>query len=213
MRIYEIYRSIQGESTYAGLPCTFIRTAGCSLRCVYCDTVYALPRQSGADWNLDDVLAEAERLGLDLVEITGGEPLEQSETPELCSRLIEKGAKVLIETSGAYQIDALPVEVIKILDIKTPGSGMARRNEWENLFRLSSQDEIKFVITNQEDFAWSVKVCEEHGLFGAHTILFSPSFDVLPPEQLAAWILAEKIPVRLHLQQHKYIWGKAARGV
>ncbi|MEW6238321.1 MAG: radical SAM protein [Candidatus Omnitrophota bacterium] len=213
MRIYEIYRSIQGESTYAGLPCTFIRTAGCSLRCTYCDTEYALPRQSGSDRNLDDILAEAERLGLDLVEITGGEPLEQKETPELCARLIEKGAKVLIETGGAYRIDALPAEAVKILDIKTPGSGMAQRNDWENLLRLSPQDEIKFVLTNRDDFAWAAKVCSERGLYGAFTILFSPAFDLLPPDQLAAWILAEKIPVRLHLQQHKYIWGKDARGV
>lgn len=213
MRISEIFRSIQGESSFAGLPCTFVRTAGCSLRCVYCDTGYALDPRSGEEMSLEAVVERVRALGLDLVEITGGDPLEQPETPELCRRLLNLGAAVLVETSGAFPIEVLPAEVIKIMDIKTPSSRMAKRNCWANLAALSPRDEIKFVIADREDFDWSVAVCQEHGLFPKHTVLFSPSFAVLPPVQLAQWILRERVPVRLNLQIHKYIWAPSERGV
>jgi len=213
MKISEIYRSIQGESTYAGLPCTFIRAAGCSLRCRYCDTGYALDPRSGESMTLDAILEQVKPLGYDLVEITGGEPLEQKETPELCRRLLELGAKVLLETGGAYRIDSLPEGVVTILDIKTPSSGMAHRNEWTNLERLSPCDEVKIVIGDREDFDWAVAVCRRYGLFGKGPLHFSPAFPALSPALLAQWILEEKIPVRLHLQWHKYIWPPDRRGV
>ncbi|HOJ60194.1 MAG TPA: radical SAM protein [bacterium] len=213
MRISEIFRSIQGESSFAGLPCTFVRTAGCSLRCAYCDTGYALDKRSGEEMSLTAVLERACALGVDLVEITGGEPLEQPETPELCQRLLDLGAVVLAETSGAFPVNVLPAGVIKIMDIKTPSSRMAHRNHWANLAVLSPRDEVKFVIADREDFEWSVAVCQEQGLFHHHSVLFSPSFAVLPPVQLAQWILLEKIPVRLNLQIHKFIWEPGERGV
>ena len=213
MRISEIFRSIQGESSFAGLPCTFVRTAGCSLRCAYCDTGYALDKRSGHEMSLQAVLERTRALGVDLVEITGGEPLEQPEITELGRRLLDLGAVVLVETSGAFPVDVLPAGVIKIMDIKTPSSRMAHRNHWANLAALSPRDEVKFVIADREDFAWSVAVCQEHGLFHRHSVLFSPSFAVLPPVRLAQWILQEKIPVRLNLQIHKFIWEPSERGV
>ncbi|MBZ0258636.1 7-carboxy-7-deazaguanine synthase QueE [bacterium] len=213
MRVVEIYRSIQGESSFAGRPCTFARTAGCSLRCAYCDTEYALSFKSGEDQTLESVIAQIQQLGADLVEITGGEPLEEPSTPELCQRLIDLGATVLVETSGAFAIDALPAQAIKIMDIKTPSSRMVRRNLWDNLKMLSERDELKFVIANREDYDWSVNVCREHGLFGKQAIHFSPSFGVLEPIKLAQWILDDRIDARLQLQLHKYVWAPDAKGV
>ncbi|MGC9329594.1 MAG: radical SAM protein [Candidatus Hinthialibacter sp.] len=213
MKISEIFRSIQGESTYAGLPCTFIRTAGCSLRCSYCDTEYALDPGDGDEMSLNSILSTASSLGLDFVELTGGEPLEQPETPELCRLLLNQNATVLLETGGALPLDSVPADVIKILDVKTPSSRMEKRNCWQNLSRLSPRDEIKFVIGARQDFDWSVQVCRDRGLFGRYTILFSPVFSNMPPIELAQWILTEDIPVRLQLQIHKYIWPPDARGV
>lgn len=213
MRIVEMYRSIQGESSYSGRPCTFVRTAGCSLRCSYCDTEYALSFKSGEEQPLESIIAQIQQLGIDLVEITGGEPLEEPNTPELCQRLLDQGATVLIETSGAFSIDVLPRQVIKIMDIKTPSSRMARRNHWGNLKRLSERDELKFVIANREDYDWSVNVCREQGLFGKQIIHFSPSFGVLESIELAQWILEDRIDARLQLQLHKYVWAPDAKGV
>lgn len=213
MRISEIYRSLQGESTYAGLPCTFVRTAGCSLRCRYCDTGYALPFHSGEEMPLETVLELVKQLGADLVEVTGGEPLEEPETPALCERLLALGAVVLIETSGAFAIEALPAGVIRIMDIKTPSSRMQSRNRWENLAHLTERDEIKFVISDRADFDWAVAVCREHHLFDRCPVLLSASHGVLPFDTLAGWIIAERIPARMQLQMHKFIWPEAARGV
>jgi len=212
MRISEIFRSIQGESTWAGLPCTFVRTAGCSLRCTYCDTGYAIPKDSGGEMPLEQVIETVESLGTDLVEVTGGEPLEQEETPELCRRLLKMGSTVLIETGGHMPIETLPEGVIRVLDIKTPGR-MTRKNRWENLNHLNPKDEIKFVITSREDFEWAVTVCREHNLFARQTVIFSPGFTELQPLDLARWVLQENIPARMQLQMHKYIWSPTARGV
>lgn len=213
MRIVELYRSLQGESSYAGLPCTFIRTAGCSLRCTYCDTPHALDKQSGEEWSLDDIVAKVQSLGTDIVEITGGEPLEQEETPELCQRLLEAGLSVLIETSGAYDISVLPEDTITILDIKTPSSGMEKRNRWQNLTILKDLDEIKFVISDRADFEWAVAICNEYGLCDLNEVLFSPAYPTLEPVTLAEWILEDGIAVRMQIQLHKYIWSPDARGV
>jgi 7-carboxy-7-deazaguanine synthase len=213
MKIVEIFRSIQGESTYAGLPCTFIRTAGCSLRCAYCDTDYALSEDSGQEISIESILKKVQELEVNLVEITGGEPLEQPETPELCQKIIQLGYTVLLETNGSRPIETLPAAVIKIMDIKTPSSLMSDHNLWSNLEYLSQRDEIKFVIGTHKDFYWSVDVCRKHDLFGKHTILFSPLFDKILPQDLAQWILQDKIPVRMQLQLHKYIWSPTQRGV
>lgn len=213
MQIYEIYRSIQGESSYAGQPCTFIRTAGCSLRCEYCDTGYALPVDSGTGMPLDQIISRVKTLGHDLVELTGGEPMEQEETPELCRMLLDEGSTVLLETGGHISIQSLPKEVVKILDIKTPGSRMTRKYHWDNLQYLTEKDEIKFVLCDRADFEWAVKICHEHNLIGKQIIYFSPSFGVIEPIQLAQWILDERVPVRMQLQIHKYIWDPNTRGV
>ncbi|MDX9754361.1 MAG: radical SAM protein [bacterium] len=213
MRIVELYRSIQGESSYAGLPCTFIRTAGCSLRCTYCDTPYALDRKSGEEMPLNTLVANVLKMKTDLVEITGGEPLEQKETPALCQRLLEEGLTVLVETSGAYDLTVLPEDTITILDIKTPSSGMEKRNLMENLENLRDLDEVKFVIGTRDDFEWSLCVCNEYELFDRNEVLFAPVFGRLKPATLAAWILEDEAPVRLQIQQHKFIWTPDARGV
>ncbi|MBD3265097.1 radical SAM protein [bacterium] len=213
MRVLEIYRSIQGESSFAGKPCTFIRVAGCSLRCPYCDTKYALSFTSGDEWPLEALVEKVRILGTDLVEITGGEPLEQEETPLLCRQLLDLGATVLVETSGAFPIADLPAGTISILDIKTPSSKMEQRNEWSNLQSLSEKDEIKFVISDRADFDWSVGICEAYNLWGSREILFSAACPEIEPIELAQWILEENIPVRLQMQLHKIIWSPDARGV
>jgi 7-carboxy-7-deazaguanine synthase len=213
MIISEIFRSIQGESSFAGVPCTFVRVAGCSLRCVYCDTPYALNRSDGEERSLEDIIAKIEELGDDFVEITGGEPLEHEETPELCQRLLDLGAMVLVETSGAYPISILPEGTISILDVKTPSSKMEKKNHWDNLHTLSDLDEVKFVIMNKEDFIWSLDVCSKYNLFGLCEVLFSPAFGVLDPVTLANWMLEEGTPGRLQMQLHKILWAPDTRGV
>ena len=213
MKISEIFRSIQGESTYAGLPCTFIRTAGCSLGCRYCDTKYAWDRCSGKEYSLDEILCTVQNLGPGLVEVTGGEPLEQEETPDLCRRLLERQSTVLIETSGVYPINILPKNVIVILDIKTPSSGIEKRNFWDNLKIISSKDELKFVIATRADFEWATEICRRFTLYGKCPVLFSPVLSTTEPKILAQWILEEKIPVRMQLQLHKIIWPPDTRGV
>ncbi len=213
MKIAEIFRSIQGESTYAGLPCTFVRTAGCSLRCAGCDTDYALSEDSGQEISIDTILKRVQELGVDLVEITGGEPLDQPETPELCQKILDLGYTVLLETNGSRPIETLPSAVIKIMDIKTPSSHMSDHNLWSNLEHLSEHDEIKFVIGTHKDFYWSVDICRKHDLFDRCAILFSPLFDKINPRDLAQWILQDQISVRMQLQLHKYIWSPTRRGV
>ncbi len=213
MKIAEIFRSIQGESTYAGLPCTFIRTAGCSLRCADCDTGYALTEDSGQEISIESILKRVQELGVDLVEITGGEPLDQTETPQLCQTILGLGSTVLIETNGSKPIASLPASVIKIMDIKTPSSRMSDHNLWSNLECLTSRDEIKFVIGTRKDFYWSVDICRKHDLFGRCIILFSPLFNKVNPQDLAQWILQDKISVRMQIQLHKYIWSPTQRGV
>jgi 7-carboxy-7-deazaguanine synthase len=209
--INEIYRSLQGESTFAGLPCVFVRLTACHLRCVYCDTPHAF--NQGETMALEDVVARALALGDDLVEITGGEPLLQLEVYPLMSRLADAGKTVLLETSGALDTSAVDPRVRVILDLKTPGSGEVTANVWSNLERLRPTDELKFVLCDRADFEWAVNVVREHRLTERCPVLFSASFGQVNPTDLAAWILESRLPVRLQLQQHKILWDPKARGV
>jgi 7-carboxy-7-deazaguanine synthase len=209
--VHEIYRSIQGEGTRAGLPCIFVRLTTCHLRCGYCDTPHAFTQ--GRVMDFDDVLAEVERLGDPLVELTGGEPLLQPEAYPLMTRLADAGLEVMLETSGA--IDTAPVDprVRIILDVKTPGSGEADANYWPNLDQLKANDEVKFVVCDRDDFDWSVAVVRRHGLLERVPVLVGPAFGRVAPRALAEWILEAGLPLRLQLQLHKVIWEPDRRGV
>jgi 7-carboxy-7-deazaguanine synthase len=209
--IHEIYRSLQGESTFAGLPCVFIRLTACNLRCVYCDTAHAFTE--GQLLTIDNVVARALELGDDLVEVTGGEPLLQAEVYPLMTRLADAGKTVLLETSGAVDTGAVDPRVRVILDVKTPGSGEVDANVWDNLDRLKPNDEVKFVLCGRADFDWAVENVRSRELTGRCPIMFSTAFGRLDPTELAGWILESRLPVRLQLQQHKILWDPGARGV
>jgi 7-carboxy-7-deazaguanine synthase len=213
MRITEIYASVQGETAYAGLPCTLVRTTGCDLRCSYCDTPYAF--HGGRDMTIEEIAAEVERLGAPLVLLTGGEPMLQREIAALAELLLSSGRRVMIETSGAHAVDALPPEVVRIVDVKTPGSGESHRVRWDVLDGLRPQDAIKFVLADEADYRWATEVIRSRGLGGAGKpeLLLSPVHGELDPRQLVAWMLRDKVPARLNLQLHKYIWGPDAEGV
>jgi 7-carboxy-7-deazaguanine synthase len=211
MRITEIFFSIQGESSHAGKPCIFVRLTGCGLRCVYCDTKYSYA--GGTEMSLDEVLQTVGAYPSRLVELTGGEPLEQEEIYPLMSSLLERDYTVMLETGGHIRIDRVPGAVIKIIDIKCPGSGEMDTICWENIDLARSHDEFKFVISSRSDYDWSREICRERLSGKSDNILFSPSHDDLPPEDLARWILEDGLRVRLQLQIHKYIWGAHVRGV
>ncbi len=211
MRITEIFRSIQGESTYAGMPCTFVRLTGCNLRCVWCDTTYAYG--GGEIMSIEDIVRQISAYPLDLVEITGGEPLSQKDTPLLCRTILDLGAKVLIETSGSRNIDVLPEPVIRIMDIKCPGSGESESNDWENISRLKPADEVKFVIADRKDFDWAVEIVIRHDLLNICPVHFSPVHGQVDLEAFAQWTLQTRLPIRMQLQMHKFIWGAERRGV
>ena len=211
MNVNEIFYSIQGESTYAGQPCLFIRTTGCHLRCDWCDTAYAF--YDGEDQSLDAILDRVRQVGCPLVELTGGEPLLQPETPALVARLLDEGFTVLVETSGSLDIRILDPRAIVIMDIKCPGSGMTGPMRWDNLDALKPTDEIKFVINDRRDYEWAVSIMNRHALDRRCPVLFAPVFGVLEPQTLAGWLLTDRLPVRLQLQQHKYIWEPETRGV
>jgi 7-carboxy-7-deazaguanine synthase len=209
--VHEIYRSLQGESTFAGLPCVFIRLTACNLRCVYCDTPHAFAE--GRVVVVDAVLAHALELGDDLVEITGGEPLLQPEVYPLMTRLADAGRTVLLETSGAIDTSAVDPRVRVILDIKTPGSGEVDANVWANLDRLRPTDEVKVVVCDRADFDWAAEIVRARGLARKCPVLFSAAFGQVNATDLAAWILETRLPIRLQLQQHKILWNPTARGV
>jgi 7-carboxy-7-deazaguanine synthase len=211
LMIHELYRSLQGESTFAGLPCVFIRLTACNLRCVYCDTPHAF--NQGEPLGLDEVVTRALALGDDLVEITGGEPLLQPEVYPLMTRLADAGKTVLLETSGAINTSRVDPRVRVILDIKTPGSGEVNANVWTNLDRLQSTDEVKFVICDRADFDWALGVIQKHELTKLCPVLISAAFSQVNPTELAAWIIESRLPIRLQLQQHKILWDPKARGV
>ena len=211
MKITEIYSSIQGETQYAGLPCTLVRTTGCDLRCGYCDTAYAF--QGGRDMTVAEIAAEVARLGPPLVLLTGGEPMLQRELPALAERLLAEGRRVMIETSGAHRLDRLPPEVIRIVDVKTPASGESHRMQWDLLGELRPIDAAKFVVADEADYRWAADVVRKYGLGGKTEILFSPVHARLDPRDLVSWMLRDGVPARLNLQLHKYVWAAETRGV
>ena len=211
LKIYEIFYSIQGESTFAGRPCVLVRLTGCQMRCSWCDTEYAF--HGGAWQSLPQVLATVAGFGCPLVEVTGGEPLLQPACLPLLTELCDAGYEVLLETGGGLDIASVDPRVRRILDIKCPASGEAENNRWENLGDLRSTDEIKFVVADRADYDWAKGVIADRSLTGVCPIHFSPVWESCPPAELAAWILADRLPVRLALQQHKILWGKDARGV
>jgi 7-carboxy-7-deazaguanine synthase len=208
--VTEIFNSIQGESSHAGRPCTFVRLAGCNLRCSWCDTPYSWGE--GKTMSRKDVLWEVASHKCRLVEITGGEPLFQRETPLLAQRLVERGYEVLVETNGSFPVDVLDERITAVMDIKCPSSGMQNRTDWSNLERLRRQDELKFVVADREDFEYAADVVRRILPQERH-IHFSPVLGRLEPAELAAWILEVRLPIRLGLQLHKIIWDPEARGV
>ena len=212
MVVTEIFKSIQGESTFAGLPCVFVRLTGCNLRCHWCDTAYAF--QGGQKMSPEEVLACVERLGGRLVEFTGGEPLLQKEVPPLAAQLISLGRQVLIETSGERFVGELPKPVVKIVDVKCPGSGESDKFCFENLAVLERKDQIKFVILDERDYRYAREFLDRHYLRSrVDEVIFSPVFGQLAPRELAEWILRDGLEVRLGLQLHKFIWDPDTRGV
>jgi len=211
LKVNEIFKSIQGESTFAGLPCTFVRLAGCNLRCTYCDTAYAY--EEGRDWSISDLVIRIAEYGCKLVEITGGEPLLQDETCNLAKKLIRQGFKVLIETNGSLDISAIDKKAVIIMDVKCPGSGMSRKNLWKNIDLLKRKDEVKFVIGSKKDFLWAESKIREFDLLQCCEVIFSAVHGRLEPRELAEWILKDNLQVRFQLQLHKYIWEPDRRGV
>ena len=212
LTVNEIFHSIQGESTHTGRPCVFVRLTGCDLRCVWCDTPYAF--HEGRKLDVDEVVAAVEQYRCDLVEITGGEPLLQEDVYPLMDRLLATGATVLLETGGHVSVARVPAAVVKVVDVKCPGSGECDRNAWDNLSRLTDRDQVKFVIADRVDYEFARDVVRRHTLeTRCGTVLFSAVHDLLPPARLAKWMLADRLPVRLQIQLHKHLWGAETRGV
>jgi len=205
LRITEIFYSLQGESRSVGLPTVFVRLTGCPLRCGYCDTAYAF---QGGQWlELDDILAQISALNCQTVCVTGGEPLAQKTCPELLKRLCDEGYQVSLETSGALDISIVDERVVTVMDLKTPSSGEMEKNLYSNIAHLRKHDQVKFVISQREDFDWACEQIQQYELSKRCEILFSPVFEKLEPKQLADWILAEHLAVRMQVQLHKLLWG------
>ena len=212
LTVNEIFHSIQGESTRAGERCVFVRLTACDLRCSWCDTPYAF--HEGQRMELSEVLAQVDRFDCGMVEVTGGEPLLQKEAPALMTELLARGKTVLIETGGHISLDRVPPGVIRIMDVKCPGSGEAHRMDWTNIARLQPADEVKFVIADRTDYEYAREVLGRYGLADrVAAVLFSPVHGVLDARTLAEWVLVDSLPVRVQLQVHKYIWSPETRGV
>jgi 7-carboxy-7-deazaguanine synthase len=212
LTVNEIFHSIQGESTRAGERCVFVRLTACDLRCSWCDTPYAF--YEGRKMSIGDVVEEVQRFECPVVEITGGEPLLQKEAPALMAELLARGKTVLVETGGHLDIDRAPSGVIRIMDVKCPGSGEAHRVNWSNIERLRPADQVKFVVKDRADYEYARDVLARHALADrVEAVLFSPVHGVLDPRVLAEWVLADRLPVRVQLQVHKYIWSPDTRGV
>jgi 7-carboxy-7-deazaguanine synthase len=211
LRINEIFHSIQGESRHAGRPCVFVRLTGCNLRCAWCDTAYAF--EEGIDLPVAAILERVAAYGTRYVLVTGGEPLAQEGVHDLAGELCDRGHEVAIETGGSLDLAPLDRRVMVVMDLKCPGSGMSGQNRWENLEHLKPSDEVKFVIADRCDYEWSRDVVARLGLDKRFGVLFSPVHGVLHPRTLSEWVLAERLPVRVQLQIHKYIWPPDLRGV
>ncbi|HXI31782.1 MAG TPA: radical SAM protein [Vicinamibacterales bacterium] len=212
LTVNEIFHSIQGESTYAGRPCVFVRLTACDLRCSWCDTAYAF--HEGTKMSIDEVLAVVDRHDCPLIEITGGEPLLQDDVYPLMERLLAAGRTVMLETGGHRTIERVPRAVVKIVDVKCPGSGEAAKNDWSNLDRLAPHDEVKFVVKDRADYEFAREAIAAHDLASrAAAVLLSPVHGVLDPRTLSEWMLADRLPARLQLQLHKFIWHPSTRGV
>jgi 7-carboxy-7-deazaguanine synthase len=210
--VNEIFYSIQGESTYSGLPCTFVRLSGCNLRCSYCDTRYAY--DEGVEMEIESIMNQIEVYGCPLVEITGGEPLLQNETPHLIHQLLENGYKVMMETNGSLDIDRVDKRCIKIVDIKCPTSNESSKNDFENIDKLHPEDQVKFVIGDRTDYDYAREITTQiYPQVAPDHILFSPVFEQMLPSDLVKWILEDKLSVRFHLQLHKFIWPHTLRKV
>lgn len=210
LKINEIFKSIQGESTYAGLPCTFIRLAGCNLRCSYCDTNYAY--YNGEEISDEDIIAKVEEYGVKCVEFTGGEPLLQEETPRLLKNLLDKGYEVLVETNGSICIGCLDKRLNIIMDYKTPKSGMSERMRPKNFDFLKPTDQIKFVLMDESDYVWAKDIIRDNRLDERfENILMAPAYEELSPKALVTWVLQDNLNVRVQLQIHKYIWAPDER--
>ena len=207
LRLTEIFFSLQGETRTVGLPTVFVRLTGCPLRCQYCDTAYAF---HGGDWHaLDAILAEVKKYNTHYVTVTGGEPLAQKACLPLLEQLCDAGYEVSLESSGALDISAVDPRVVKVMDIKTPGSKEEEKNRWENIPHLLPHDQVKFVVCDQDDYEWAKKVLSEYKLAEVCQVLFSPSYQQVEAGELADWILRDQLPVRLQIQLHKYLWGDA----
>ena len=211
IKVNEIYFSIQGESTKAGLPCVFVRLTYCNLRCSYCDTEYAF--YGGKDYSVDEIIEQVKKYNCKLVEVTGGEPLFQNECYELLKRLCKEGFEVLLETGGSLSIKEIDPSVKIIMDLKCPSSEMVKKNLYENINYLKSTDELKFVIGSIEDYDWTKKIIDQYDLYNKCEVLFSVVFGELEPVTLVNWILKDNLKVRFQLQMHKFIWDPAAKGI
>ena len=211
LKIYEIYTSIQGESSYQGLPCVFIRLSGCNLRCAWCDTAYAF--FGGEEKSIKEIMAEVKESGPLLVELTGGEPLVQSECYALMKELCDQEYEVLLETGGSIDTMKVDPRVRKIIDFKTPSSLMVDENNWDNISRLNPGDELKFVIGDRADYDWALNIIKKNGLEDKTIVNLSPVHGVMNPSELTKWVLEDKMDVRVNVQLHKYIWGEHALGV
>jgi 7-carboxy-7-deazaguanine synthase len=205
LKITEVFHSLQGEADTAGFPTVFVRLTGCPLRCQYCDTAYAF--HGGEWWDLGAIVARVREFSTPYVCVTGGEPLAQKACPELLTMLCDAGLRVSLETSGAMPLDGVDARVVRVVDVKTPGSGEEHRNRYPELATLRSQDLVKFVVCGREDYEWSRAKLSELALPRGCTVLFSPSHEQLPARELADWILEDRLPVRFQIQLHKYLWG------
>ena len=211
LRVCEIFAGIQGETSYVGLPFAFVRLTGCNLRCRYCDTTYAYA--DGEDLPLGEVVEKVAAFGIPRVTVTGGEPLLQEETPALVVALLSLGHTVLVETNGTVPLSRLDPRAVKIMDVKCPGSGEAGKTLWENFVHLTARDEVKFVISSEEDYHFAREVIRKHGKGRSFQSLLSPAFGLLPPEKLAGWMVGDAVDARFQLQLHKLVWGPDRRGV